>query len=154
MTTTATPLLYSSRTLCARLHVSRATLHRWRICGYLPSPVLAEGGVTVWDAASIDRWLAGGCQWSDPSLAREAQRIHGTAGLRRFVRPDYEPSGPRESAKMKELLDAFEAKINDCEALLRDVPSETDVRCLVGRMVAVRRELTILRNKKEDSEDA
>ena len=152
MSTTATPLLYSTRTLCVKLNASRATLHRWRICGYLPAPVLCEGKVTVWDAETINRWLAGGCQWSNPSLARKAQRIHGTAGLRRFVRPDYEPSGPRESAKMKELLDAFEAKINDCEALLRDVPSETDVRCLVGRMTAVRRELVLLRNEKEDSD--
>ncbi|MFH1921629.1 MAG: helix-turn-helix domain-containing protein [Planctomycetota bacterium] len=140
------PILLSSTTLATMLNVSRGTIHKWRMVGYLPLPALPEAGLTVWNASDVDEWLAGGCKWARPELAKEAaEALGGMPELRGFIQPRYQPDGPSESARCQALLDGFERRLNECDAMLEGIPSETDVRSLVNRMASVRREIAVIR---------
>lgn len=141
---------YTTKTLADRLYVARQTIHRWRLCGYLPPPCFAEGTTTLWSTDDIEDWLAAGCPWGDLELAEEARRIHGGAiGLNTFLKPEFRLRLEPESPRAAEILDRFERRLNACQALLNRMPSEADVRQLAGRLTAVRRELATLRGHQE-----
>jgi len=142
----ADPMFFATASLAARLCVSRMTIFRWRISGYLPQPCFAEGKTTIWARDDIENWIASGSPWMNKPLREQALESHGGAkGLQEFVAPDFRPSGLAETPGVTKLLDDFERRLNQTEALLKQMPSECDVRRLADRMTSVKRELATLR---------
>lgn len=45
------------RDLCALLHISRSTAHRWEVAGYLPRPVHVGPRAVRWIRSEVEAFL-------------------------------------------------------------------------------------------------
>lgn len=134
-------LLLCSQDLATLFSVSRMTINRWRLSGWLPKPVQITESSTYWLRTTIDAWIKAGHPTSDPRLARAAIRRCQELGedFNDWIAPKSAPEDGKYLPEVEKLLDEFEERMNKVELFVQQgepvlPPKGNRVRFLVHRL--------------------
>lgn len=133
---TLSPLI-GSTALAKYFEVSRQTIFRWRLVGFLPKPI-KQGNAFFWRKSDILYWQKSGCPWSTPSLASTAIR-HARANcydLNKYIAPQHES---QDTEELIAAMDQLEEKLNKMLFWVQleepiPLPTEERVNFLIQRL--------------------
>lgn len=143
MDATAVSPLIGSKDLASRLGVTRMTVTRWRLAGFLPKPVHIEGAGVFWLRSTIEAWEAAGRPWADPRLARAMHQKLGSTTMNEYIAPQADGDEPR-GKQAQALIADLEAHLDACELLVGQLgevklPQRDRLKFLIGRMAQIQR---------------
>lgn len=122
------PRFVSTADLARLYKVSRMTICRWRMAGFLPKPVYASGAFTLWNADEIDQWDEDGMPMGAPDVADRQIAERGAAEVVRMCEGFDGPDPNEDRPVGRHLLDRLERSLNSCSVMVQqaDDPALTD----------------------------
>lgn len=132
--------IVSTKELAAYLGVTRQTILRWRMVGYLPKPVRCDDVGTFWMKSTIDAWEICGSPWCDQEMARKAFAGRGEEEFNEFIAPETHSEGEK-LPQVIAMLDDFESKLNALDFLVQGDVVDFDLAALGDRFAETRNEL-------------